>query len=153
MDATPAHQVKAAPSSPQPPNQQPHNFPPLQTGASVRLHDGKSWSTRGHITSKVPQPRSYMVLTETGHTVRWSRKHLLQTREHCSYDYDSDSSLVQTPNTAVQPDEYEPQDTNHDTSTTELTIAEPMPIYEDTTKRTTSGRTIRIPAHLNDFTE
>ena len=94
-----------------------------------------------------------MVLTETRHTVRRSRKHLLQTREHYSFDYDSDSSLVQTPNTAVQPDEYEPQDTNHDASTTELTIAKPMPTNKDTTKRTTSGRTIRKPAHLNDFTE
>ena len=92
--------------------------------------------------SKVPLPHSYMVLTETRHIVRQNGKHLLQTREHCSYDYDSDSSLVPTPNIAVQPNEHEPQDNNHDTSTTELTIAEPMPTNEDATKRTTSSCTI-----------
>ena len=155
-NTTPAHQVKATPSSPLTHNQQPCNLPPLPTGASVRLHDGKSWSTRGHITSKVPQPRSYMVLTETGHTVRRNRKHLLQAREHSSpAEYDSDSSLVSAPTTVAPPDDIQPQDTNHDLGTTEPTITEPMPANEDlhTTRKTTSGRTIRKPAYLNEFTE
>ena len=155
-NTTPAHQVKATPSSPLTPKQQRCNLPQLQTGVSVRLHDGQSWSTRDHITSKVPQPRSYMVLTETGHTVRRNRKHLLQTREHSSpAEYDSDSSLVSTPNTVAPPDEFQPQDTNHDLGTTEPTIAEPMSANEDlhTTRKTTSSRTIRKPAYLNEFTE
>ena len=148
-NAIPANQVKAAPLQPQIQQQQPRNLHKLQTGDSVRLHDGKSWSTRGHITSKVPQPRSYKVLTETGQTVRRNRKHLLHTNENCNpTEYDSDSSLVSILKTAAPSNELEPQVANHNPSTTEPTREEPMP-----TTRTTSGRTIRKLAYLTDFTE
>ena len=141
-NTSPAHQVKATPSSPPTPNQQPCNLPQRQTGVSVRLHDGKCWSTIGHITFKVPQPHSYMVLTETGHTVRRNRTHPLQTREDSSpAEYDSDISPVSTPTAVAPPDDFQPQDTNHDLGTTEPTIAEPMPANEDlhTTWKTTFG--------------
>ena len=97
-----------------------------------------------------------MVLTETEHTVRRNRTHLLQTREDSSpAEYDSDISPVSAPNTVAPPDDFQPQDTNHDLGTTEPPIAEPMPANEDvhTTRKTTSGRTIRKPAYLNKFTE
>ena len=80
-----------------------------------------------------------MVLTETGHTVRRNRKHLLQTREHSSpAEYDSDSSLVSTRNAVAPPDDFEPPYTNHDPGTTEPAITEPMPADEDmhTTRNT-----------------
>ena len=153
-NAIPANQVKAAPLPPQ--TQQPCNLHKLQTGDSVRLHDGKSWSTRGHVTSKVPQPRSYKVLTETGRTVRRNRKHLLYTTENCNQtEYDSDSSLVSILKTAAPSDKLEPQVANHNPSTTEPPREEPMPTNGEfhTTTRTTSGRTIRKPAYLTDFTD
>lgn len=52
----------------------------LQSGNTVRVHNGKDWVLRGQIVKSVA-PRSYDVVTEDGSVLRRNRLHLLETNE------------------------------------------------------------------------
>ena len=57
------------------------NLPSLNDGQSVRVRNGESWSVKGKVVGKARQPRSYVVKTETGSTIRRNRRDLLITPE------------------------------------------------------------------------
>jgi transposase InsO family protein len=46
------------------------DLPVLNEGDNVRIHDGQTWSRRGTILTKAAEPRSYMLKTEDGKTLR-----------------------------------------------------------------------------------
>ena len=51
------------------------------TDNQCRVRNGESWSVKGKVVGKARQPRSYVVKTETGSTIRRNRRDLLTTPE------------------------------------------------------------------------
>ena len=57
------------------------NLPSLNDRQSVRVRNGELWSVKGKVVGKARQPRSYVVKTETGSTIRRNRRDSLITPE------------------------------------------------------------------------
>ncbi len=57
-----------------------HELTPLNVGEKVRVHNNRmGWSRSATVEAKSFAPRSYMVKTEEGNTLRRNRKHLLKS--------------------------------------------------------------------------
>ena len=57
-------------------------LPQIPNGATVRIHEKKSWPTKAQVIEKAASPRSYNVQTEENGTfVRGNRRDLLHTKE------------------------------------------------------------------------
>ena len=50
------------------------NLPVLNIDDKVRLHDGKSWSIKGTVVRRLKYPRSYIIMTSKGTTLRRNRR-------------------------------------------------------------------------------
>ena len=122
-------------------------FSELKPGDTVRIHDGKSWSRKGIVTSKAVQPRSYHIKMSNNRTLRRNRQHILKTKETNESDFsDSDGSLIDDNNSNTN--EHNDQDN------TEYDSDETIPFGkedEQPIECSHSGRTLRPPAHLKDF--
>ena len=77
-------------------NMHARNLPSLIDGQSVRAGNGESWWVKGKVVGKARQPRSYVVKTETGSTIRRNRRDLLTTPKKFELreipDYESELS-------------------------------------------------------------
>ena len=58
--------------------------PPPPPSSTVRIHNGKNWPTKAKVIEKAKSPRSYVVETEAGQTLRRNRRDLLKTSESFS---------------------------------------------------------------------
>ena len=56
-------------------------LPQIPDGATVRIHEKKSWPTKAKVIEKAASPRSYNVQTENGTLLRRNRRDLLHTKE------------------------------------------------------------------------
>ena len=65
---------------------------------NVRIHDGKSWSIKEKVSKISGHPRSYLIKTNKGTTLRRNRRHILldQTSDYNVDDNeeDEDYSLI-----------------------------------------------------------
>jgi hypothetical protein len=57
------------------------DLPPLPTGATVRIYNGKMSPTKAQVVATSSSPRSYIVKTEEGTQLRRNRRDLLFTKE------------------------------------------------------------------------
>ena len=55
-------------------NRKANDLPIISTGATVRIHDGKTWSEKALVTGKSRMPRSYNIKTESGRILRRNRQ-------------------------------------------------------------------------------
>ena len=73
-------------------NSRSKDLPPLHQNDTVRIHTGRSWSTKAKVVDcdNKNGPRSYIVETENGSVLRRNRRDLLRTKETFdpSHDYD-----------------------------------------------------------------
>ena len=53
----------------------------LHVDDEVRLHDGKQWSIKGVVKEVLDSPRSYLINTSRGTTVRRTRRHIQLTKK------------------------------------------------------------------------
>ena len=70
----------------------PKDLPIIPTGATARIHDGKTWSEKALVTEKSRMLRSYDIKTGSGGILRRNRQHLLLSKENfkstIEVDYD-----------------------------------------------------------------
>ena len=74
----------------------------IPTGSTVRIHNGKNWPTKAEVIEKARPPRSYVVETEAGQTLRRNRRDLLKTSESFSRtEADIDFPISESSHTAI----------------------------------------------------
>ena len=125
-------------------------LPELQPGDHVRIHNGKSWARTGTILNKTAQPRSYNIKMSDGRTLRRNRRHILRARNIIpESSSDSEGILIADyyPAHDSVPDNTVPA-TDYDSDATIPFMGDDE---EDEPPRSRSGRTLKAPAHLNDF--
>lgn len=110
---------------------------PLKIGDQVCVHDGKTWSRKGIVTERCSQPKSYIVLTENGRSIRRNRRHMLQVP--CSKTLASQPYPDTIFSATRQP--HRPNS------------REPCPVVPESGVRTRSGRLIHQPRWMQDFTK
>ena len=75
----------------------------IPTGSAVRIHNGKNWPTKAKVIEKAMSPRSYVVETEAGQTLRRNRRDLFKTSESFSRtDEDNDFPIPESSRTVIQ---------------------------------------------------
>ena len=75
----------------------------IPTGSTVRIHNGKNRPTKAKVIEKATSPRSYVVETEAGQTLRRNRRDLLKTSESFSRtEGDNDFPIPESSRTAIQ---------------------------------------------------
>ena len=78
------------------------NLPRLKRNDTVRIHNGRSWATKGRIVDQESNtPRSYIVETENGNMLRKNRRDIMYTNETVepSPDYDQLELCAPVPTT------------------------------------------------------
>ena len=75
----------------------------IPTGSTVRIHNGKNRPTKAKVIEKAMSPRSYVVETEAGQTLRRNRLDLLKTSESFNRtEGDNDFPIPESSRTAIQ---------------------------------------------------
>ena len=69
-------------------------LPIIPTGATVRIHDGKTWSEKALVTGKSRMTRSCNIKTESGRILRRNRQHLLLSKEPFKPTIDVDDDVT-----------------------------------------------------------
>lgn len=122
-----------------------HDLPPLKPGDVVRVQQ-RDGLTRGVVTAAHSSPRSYVVETEHGTTLRRNRRQLIATRESC-------------------PDTCPPAPLSIPSSSDNAAAAAAPPVTSDNRPRsilvqphagpalvtTRSGRIVKPPVRFRDF--
>lgn len=112
-------------------------LPELQPGDTVNMHTPRSWQP-ATITAKREEPRSYTVVSSSGHRFRRNRRHLRKARHSGNVDISGDfpeSEPPSEPSAAQALNNKSP-------------ALSPAP---NTAPRTRSGRAIRPPVRFQDF--
>ena len=133
---------------------------PLKSGDSVRFR-GKgdtTWSRKGSVLEKLPQPRSYKVLTDKGTVLNRNRKSLLRTNEYMDgaeseysdYSYTDRIPHPQLPEGQVHAEDNSGQVILNEAQRQHAQIErEHEQVRSEYTPR--SGRTVRPPPRFNDY--
>ena len=75
----------------------------IPTSSTVRIHNGKNWPTKAKVIEKATSPRSYVVETEAGQTLRRNRRDLLKRSESFSRtEGDNDFPIPESSRTSIQ---------------------------------------------------
>ena len=75
----------------------------ISPGSTVRIHNGYNWPTKAKIIEKDKSPRSYVVETEAGQTLRRNCRDLLKTSESFSRtEVDIDFPIPESSRTTIQ---------------------------------------------------
>jgi len=115
-------------------------LPPLQSDDMVRVKHDKQW-LRGHVIQQHDTPRSYVVETEEGSTLRRNRRDLIRTAEEAPVCAPYIEDVPTTKNAA-------PSATSAPSSVSSPTsAAAPPPIL----KTTTRGRVVKPPVRFADY--
>ena len=120
---------------------------PLKDGQTVRVREGKSWSVKGQVKEKAEQPRSYIVKTEKGSTIRRNRRDILKTAEQFKPNSLPEYE-IELPTT--QPQSTQAVSNSPSTSSLNEPPAQTSASGEQCYK-TRSGRTVKPPSHLKDY--
>jgi hypothetical protein len=120
-------------------------LPSLQPGDVVRVQHQGQWQ-RGIVNSEHSSPRSYIVETEHGSTLRRNRRHLIKTKEDppvCSPPIeDGETSTSSSPSL------------NESTPSLSTSSASSLPGIIKTINApvlTRSGRVVKLPVRFKDF--
>ena len=95
-------------------NRKAKDLPIIPTGATVRIHDGKTWHEKALVTGKSRMPRSYNIKTESGRILRRNRQHLLLSKEPFKPTIEVDNDI--TPANISSGYHDKPQEENPTTS-------------------------------------
>ena len=112
-------------------------LPKLSIGDRVRIHEGKSWSRLGRVVN-VKDPRSYVVRTDKGTTLRRNRRDVLKVPDDMNLANDYDVIDSEDDDNGMPDHGQQREDDNVNVT-----------IPEVPTSR--SGRSLRRPAYLNDY--
>ena len=112
-------------------------LPKLSIGDRVRIHEGKSWSRLGRVVN-VKDPRSYVVRTDKGTTLRRNRRDVLKVPDDMNLANDYDVIDSEDDDNGMPDHGQQREDDNVNVT-----------IPEVPTSR--SGRCLRRPAYLNDY--
>ena len=158
-------------------NEKRRDLPNLKKDDEVRLHNSKSWSTKGKIVEVTENPRSYIVLNEKGNKVRRNRRDILldkagqPSRVKSTYESDDDDSysLIEFVDMndytqeldAVIPDEDGSilelsnlmdelvlGDDDNDVIQPDIVIQPELPIIPNVTR---SGRRVQLPERFSSY--
>jgi hypothetical protein len=136
-------------------------LPSLQPGDVVRVQHEGEWQ-RGMVTAKHATPRSYIVETEHGSSLRRNRRHLIKTCEDpplCLPPVEDDGLGVQTAAPSTKTPSHSPPSAQREL--TGSTSAKPSSSASSTSRgtlkssntplTTRSGRVIKPPVRFKDF--
>lgn len=116
------------------------DLPPLKPGDVVRVRQLDSELTRGVVTSVHQSPRSYIVETERGSTLRRNRRHLISTKEPRPDTRPMDTEQLSP---AVSPTDPTP--------VTQTVSANNRPSGILKQSVTSSGRSVKLPVRFRDY--
>jgi len=141
-------------------------LPPLQEGDTIRVNQNGQWRS-GMVVNKHVTPRSYVIKTEDGSTLRRNRRDLVHTEEpppdcrvvedEAFTEYRTESTTEDSTQVLVLPKDYAPVVELPKDSSTPL-IMPPKDSTEvvappvKSCLRTRSGRTVKPPVRFRDFT-
>ena len=100
-------------------NRKAKDLPIIPTGATVRIHDGKTWHEKALVNGKSRMPRSYNIKTESGRILRRNRQHLLLSKEPFKPTIEVDDDI--TPANISSGYHDKPQEENPTTSVDQST--------------------------------
>ena len=132
---------------------------PLKSGDSVcfRGKGDKTWSRKGSVLEKLPQLRSYKVLTDKGTVLRNNRKSLLRTSEYmdgAQSEYSDYSYTDRIPHAQLPEGQVHAEDNSGQVILNEAKEQHAQIEHEHEQVRseytTRSGRTVRPPSRFND---
>ena len=131
---------------------------PLKDGQTIRVREGKSWSVKGQVKEKAKQPRSYIVKTEKGSTIRRNRRDILKTAEQFEPNSlpEYEIELPTTQPQSAQPQSTQVVSNSPSTSAEQPSFSLNQPPAQTSASgeqcyKTRSGRTVKPPSHLKDY--
>ena len=115
---------------------------PLHPGDVVRVRHNDQWQ-RGFVSSQHETPRSYIVETEYGSTLRRNRRDLIHTREDPPPSTDPPCDDVESGPATVPPSQSSSSE-----PPPESAVKSSLPSSKD--KRTRCGRMVKLPVRFED---